>query len=47
MSFDINMDVRIFLSVVLGYLWMSKKDLGFDSIVVEDSGRYIHIRQNG
>lgn len=34
--FDINKDARMLVSVVLGYLWMSEEDLGFDPTVVED-----------
>ncbi|KAF2452571.1 hypothetical protein BDY21DRAFT_382745 [Lineolata rhizophorae] len=47
MPFDINKDARMFISVVLGYLWMSEEELGFDPTVGEDDGRYICIRRNG
>ncbi|KAF2804372.1 serine/threonine-protein kinase Sgk2 [Mytilinidion resinicola] len=45
--FDINKDGEIFASIILGYLWMSEEELGFDPTIVEDDGRYTHIQRDG
>jgi hypothetical protein len=45
--FDINKDGKMFVSVMLGYLWMSEEELGFDPTVVEDDGRYTCIWRGG
>lgn len=37
----------MFVSVILGYLWMSEEELGFDPTIMEDNGRHTHIRRNG
>lgn len=37
----------MFVSVILGYLWMNEEEAGFDPTVVEDGGRYIDIQRNG
>ena len=44
---EINRDGQMFVSAVLGYLWMNEEELGFDPTVVENCTRYIHIHQNG
>lgn len=42
--FDINKEGLQFISVTLGYLWMSKEQLGFDPTIIESEGkRYINI----
>lgn len=47
-SFDVNKDGRMFVSAVLGFLWMSEEELGFDpTIVKEDSKRCTEIRRDG
>ncbi|KFY03126.1 hypothetical protein V490_00273 [Pseudogymnoascus sp. VKM F-3557] len=46
--FDINQDGLQFVSVVLGYLWMNKTQLGFDPTILEADGeRYIEIMRHG
>jgi hypothetical protein len=45
--FDINKDGQMFVSMILGYLWMSEEELGFDTTIVEDGKRYAHIQRNG
>ncbi|ELR04271.1 hypothetical protein GMDG_06671 [Pseudogymnoascus destructans 20631-21] len=46
--FDINQDGLQFVSVVLGYLWMNKTQLGFDPTILEAGGeRYIEIMRHG
>ena len=45
--FDINKDGLQFVSAILGYLWMSEEQLGFDpTILVLDGIRYIEIVRN-
>lgn len=46
-SFNINMDGRKFVSVMLGFLWMNEEELGFDPTIIEgDDGRYMEIQRN-
>jgi hypothetical protein len=45
--FDINKDAHMFLSVVIGFLWMSDEELGFDPTIAEDGVRYTSIQRNG
>ncbi|KAI9774256.1 MAG: hypothetical protein M1840_004150 [Geoglossum simile] len=46
-SFDINKEGMRFVSVVLGYLWMSEEQLGFDPTILElDGKRYVEIMRN-
>lgn len=46
-EFDINKDGLQFVSTILGFLWMSDKDLGFDpTINTSDGDRYIEIKRN-
>jgi hypothetical protein len=46
--FDINKDGLQFVSVVLGFLWMDKEQLGFDPTIAESNGaRYMKITRNG
>ncbi len=33
-QFDINKDGLQFVSMILGFLWMSKEELGFDLIIM-------------
>ncbi|KAF2824321.1 hypothetical protein CC86DRAFT_447202 [Ophiobolus disseminans] len=44
--FDINKDAHMFVSVVMGFLWMSEEQLGFDPTIAEDGVRYTTIQQN-
>ncbi|KAF7863216.1 hypothetical protein EAF04_007298 [Stromatinia cepivora] len=47
-SFDINKDGQMFVSTILGYLWMDEEDLGFDpTILKEGANKYINIQRNG
>ncbi|KAF3346064.1 mRNA export factor rsm1 [Verticillium dahliae VDG2] len=47
-QFDINKDGRRFVFTVLGFLWMSDEELGFDStIVTANHERFIEIKRNG
>lgn len=44
LPFDINKNGLQFVSVVLGYLWMNEKQLGFDPTILESDGkRYVEI----
>ena len=46
--FDIHKEGLQFVSVALGYLWMSEEQLGFDPTIFEFKGkRYIDIIRNG
>ncbi len=46
--FDTNKDGQMFVSAILGYLWMNDEELGFDpTILKEDARRYTHITRNG
>ncbi|KAF1993821.1 hypothetical protein P154DRAFT_417801, partial [Amniculicola lignicola CBS 123094] len=40
MAFEINENSKIFVLVMLGYLWMSEEELGFDPTIMENNGRY-------
>ncbi|KAI1939033.1 hypothetical protein LOZ66_003110 [Ophidiomyces ophidiicola] len=45
---DINKDGLQFIKVLLGFLQMDRKQLGFDpTIVMEDGKRWIHIKREG
>jgi len=45
--FNIHKDGLTFVSAILGFLWMTEKELGFDpTIHKNDSGKYIEIRPN-
>lgn len=47
-QFDINQDGLQFVSTVLGFLWMSEEQLGFDpTITTEDGRRFVTIHRNG
>ncbi|KAI1187031.1 hypothetical protein F5B17DRAFT_338209 [Nemania serpens] len=47
-EFDINENGEQFVYIILGFLWMSKEDLGFDPTVTEKDGqRLITITRNG
>ena len=46
--FDVNTDGQMFVSAILGYLWMNEEQLGFDPTILEgDAERYIDIQRNG
>lgn len=46
--FDINEDGVQFVSTILGFLWMSEAECGFDpTIITKDGRRFIEIEQNG
>jgi hypothetical protein len=47
MAFDINENGKMFVSVILGYLWMSEEELGFDPTIMEENGRHTDIQRNG
>ena len=47
-QFNINKDGLQFVSTVLGFLWMSQEELGFDPTIVTANGeRFIEIERNG
>ncbi|WVN89508.1 uncharacterized protein L203_104733 [Cryptococcus depauperatus CBS 7841] len=47
-QFDINKEGKRFVSTILGFLWMSEDDLGFDpTIITCGDKRYIDIERNG
>ncbi len=47
-QFDINEDGLRFVSIALGFLWMSEEQLGFDPTIIASGGeRYIEIERNG
>jgi hypothetical protein len=47
-SFDVNKDGQMFVSAILGFLWMNEEELGFDPTIVEEDGkRYTEIWRNG
>lgn len=47
-SFDINKEGLRFVSVMLGYLWMTEEQLGFDPTIIERDGKqYVDIVRNG
>ncbi|KAJ5987637.1 hypothetical protein N7522_011885 [Penicillium canescens] len=46
--FDINKDGHQFVKTILGFLWMSEEECGFDpTIITKDGQRFIEIEQNG
>ncbi|KAJ6102052.1 hypothetical protein N7486_004479 [Penicillium sp. IBT 16267x] len=46
--FDINEDGLQFLFTILGFLWMTEEQCGFDpTIITEDGERFIDIERNG
>jgi hypothetical protein len=46
--FDINKDRLLFVSTILGFLWMSEEQCGFDpTITTKDGQRFIEIKQCG
>ncbi len=47
-QFDINKDGLRFVSTILGFLWMTEVQLGFDPTIITSGGkRYIEIDRNG
>ena len=45
--FDINKDSEMFVSAILGLLWMSEDELGFDPTIVWEDRRYTSIERDG
>lgn len=47
--FDINKNGQMFVTAVLGFLWMDEKQLGFDPTIISSASgeRYIEIERNG
>ncbi|EGE81887.1 hypothetical protein BDDG_04830 [Blastomyces dermatitidis ATCC 18188] len=46
--FDINKEGQRFVATVLGFLWMSKEQLGYDPTIIDAEGiKYIDIERNG
>lgn len=46
-SFDVNKNSQIFISAILGLLWMSEEELGFNPTIMEDGNkRYTEIQRN-
>ena len=46
--FDINKDGQMFVSAILGFLWMTEEELGFDPTMFEEVGiRYTEIQRHG
>ncbi|ORY59944.1 uncharacterized protein BCR38DRAFT_350524 [Pseudomassariella vexata] len=47
-QFDINKDGHRFVFTILGFLWMSDRELGFDpTILTANKERFIEIKRNG
>lgn len=47
-QFDINKDGLQFVSTILGFLWMSEEELGFDpTIMMANDQRFIEIKRHG
>jgi hypothetical protein len=47
-QFDINKDGLRFVSTILGFLWMSEEELGFDPTIITAKGqRFIEIEREG
>ncbi|KAM0286950.1 hypothetical protein ACHAQH_000634 [Verticillium albo-atrum] len=47
-QFDINKDGLQFVSTILGFLWMSEDELGFDpTVMIENTERFIEIKRHG
>ncbi|KAH8743581.1 hypothetical protein F5883DRAFT_40734 [Diaporthe sp. PMI_573] len=47
-QFDINKDGLRFVSTILGFLWMSEEELGFDPTIMTAKGqRFIEIKREG
>lgn len=47
-QFDISEDGLQFVSTILGFLWMSEEELGFDLTIMTANGRrFIEIKRNG
>ncbi|KAK4197016.1 hypothetical protein QBC40DRAFT_342334 [Triangularia verruculosa] len=47
-QFDINKDGLQFVSTILGFLWMSEDELGFDPTIITAEGqRFIEIKREG
>ena len=46
--FNVNQDGLQFVSTILGFLWASEEELGFDpTVIASDNQRYIEIRRDG
>ncbi|KAK2589875.1 hypothetical protein QQS21_012450 [Conoideocrella luteorostrata] len=47
-QFDVNKDGLRFVSTILGFLWMSEEELGFDPTIKTENGqRFIEMDRNG
>ncbi|RBA11773.1 hypothetical protein FPRO05_14255 [Fusarium proliferatum] len=47
-QFDINKDGRQFVYTILGFLWMSEEQLGFDRTIMTANGKqFIEVNRNG
>lgn len=46
-SFDLNEDGKMFVSVILGYLWMSEEELGYDPTITREGRRCTSIQRDG
>ena len=47
-QFDVNTDGLRFVTTILGFLWMSEEQLGFDpTIITSGDKRYIDVELNG
>ncbi|GAP86527.1 putative serine threonine-protein kinase Sgk2 [Rosellinia necatrix] len=46
--FDVHQEGRLFVSIILGFLWMDDKSLGFDPTVIKsENQQYINIERDG
>ena len=46
--FNVNQDGLQFVSTILGFLWASEEELGFDpTVIASDDQRYIEIKRDG
>lgn len=37
--FDVNKDGQMFVSAILGFLWICQEELGFDPTIMEGDGK--------
>lgn len=45
--FDVNKNGEMFVSVMLGFLWMSEEELGIDPTIIDGDRRYTSIERDG
>ncbi|KAF2105229.1 hypothetical protein BDV96DRAFT_592870 [Lophiotrema nucula] len=43
--YDINKEAPMFVSIIMGYFWMSEEELGFDPTIAEEGRPYISIQR--